>query len=93
MLSIHIQKISRFAHIENIRDVSKYYPAFVPLVAVYFTMEFNVNVSKALALVTTAISLIFIITIVIKGKRARSVAVLMLRTFEQVYARKEKGEN
>lgn len=82
--------ISRFAHIENIRDVSKYYPAFVPLLAVYFTMAFNINTSKILAFIGTAISLIFIIRIIIKEKRARSVAVSMLRTFEQVHARKQK---
>ncbi|WP_342498066.1 hypothetical protein [Bacillus sp. FSL K6-0923] len=84
--------ISRFAHIENIRDVSKYYPAFVPLLAVYLTMAFNVNASKILAFFGTAISLILIIRIIIKEKRARSVAVSMLKTFEQVKARKEKDE-
>ena len=82
--------ISRFAHIENIRDVSKYYPAFVPLLAVYLTMGFNVNKSKIIAFIGTAISLILIIRIIIKEKRARIVALSMLKTFEQVHARKQK---
>lgn len=82
--------ISRFSHIENIKDHSKYVPAFIPLLAVYLTMFFKSNEHKWMGLVFAGVTIICILYIVAVDRRNRNIAVSVLKTFELIKARKEK---
>ncbi|MCK8098700.1 hypothetical protein MTN95_04740 [Bacillus sp. 2CMS4F] len=82
--------ISRLSHIENIKDHSKYVPAFIPLLAAYLTMFFNFNEQKWMGLVFATVTIICIVYIVAVDRRNRNIAVSVLKTFELIKARKEK---
>lgn len=85
--------IARFYHMDNSLDpVRRNLMAVIPLFVAYLTIAFNVNVIKWIGFGFVTISVLAVLRQLDKDRKNRIVTGYMLKTFEQVKARKEKDE-
>ncbi|MBU8576990.1 hypothetical protein [Bacillus pumilus] len=85
--------IARFYHLDNSLDpVRRNLMAVIPLFVAYLTAVFNVNVIKILGFLFVTISVLIVLILLNKDRKNRIITGYMLKTFEQVKARKEKDE-
>ncbi|MFS0655698.1 hypothetical protein [Bacillus sp. 179-C3.3 HS] len=85
--------IARFTHMDNSLDpVRRNLMAVIPLFVAYLTAVINVNVIKWLGFLFVTISVLVVLMQLNKDRKNRIITGYMLKTFEQVKARKEKLE-
>ncbi|MGG1696926.1 hypothetical protein [Bacillus zhangzhouensis] len=85
--------IARFSHMDNSLDpVRRNLMAILPLFAAFLTVAFNVNENKWSGFIFVTVSVLIVLWFLDKDRKDRIVTGYMLKTFEQVKARKEKDE-
>ncbi|MFP7236201.1 hypothetical protein [Bacillus altitudinis] len=85
--------IARFSYMDNRLDPNRRnLMAIIPLFLAFLTITFDVIESKWLGFVFVTLSILLIMWLLEKDRLDRIVSGSMLKTFEQVYARKQKAE-
>ncbi|KML17543.1 hypothetical protein LC035_06645 [Bacillus stratosphericus] len=84
--------ISRFHNIDNERDPARYFAFLTPFITVYITTAFKIYEDTWVLTVVWAVALIIVMRSLNKSRKDRIISGTMLKTFEQVKARKEKDE-
>ncbi|PRS65273.1 hypothetical protein [Bacillus pumilus] len=82
--------ISRFWHIDNARDPAKYLAFITPFITAYITTSLKIYENTWTFSFVWLVSLLVVTKVLDNSRRDRSVAGTMLKTFEQVHARKQK---
>ncbi|MGM0817044.1 MAG: hypothetical protein ACQEUO_16270 [Bacillota bacterium] len=85
--------IARFSYMDNRLDPTRRnLMAIIPLFLAFLTITFDVIEPKWLGFVFVTLSILLIMWFLEKDRLDRIVSGSMLKTFEQVHARKQKGE-
>ncbi|WP_456265328.1 MULTISPECIES: hypothetical protein [unclassified Bacillus (in: firmicutes)] len=83
--------ISRFSYIDNNKDPNRrYLPVIIPLFGTFLSLQLEVIQITLLGFIIVTGSILWLLKILDQDRKDRSIASSMLKTFEQVHARKQK---